>query len=311
MPTFLPTLLARLRRAGATAAPAVACAAAASAAWAAGTCSDYLNAMAMRESGLNPRAQNQYGYVGLWQMGEAALIDAGYYRADGTGANDWRGSWTGLGGITSLEEFKANPAAQAAAVSAYQQRVWGYVRSLGLDRYVGSSVAGLPITQSGLIAAAHLVGTGNLARYLHSGGTVVPADGNGTQLTEYLASFGGYQIFGTGADCAAWAQGQATGGVAPAAEPSPAPASGTATFGSAPGALPDRDEAFYGMTGQTAGEVGTTIRHAVGALLLAVAAWSWLGSWTLYAEGRTSLHRFLLDNQRLMVLAAAMLVLLA
>lgn len=306
MRNLLPTLLAWLRRAGVAMAPAVACAA-----LAAGTCSDYLNALALRESGLNPRAHNQFGYVGLWQMGEAALIDAGYYRADGTGTNDWRGSWTGLGGITSLEAFKASPAAQAAAVAAYQQRVWGYVRSLGLDRYVGSSVAGVPVTQSGLVAAAHLVGTGNLARFLRSGGTVVPADGNGTQLTEYLASFGGYELFGAGADCADWAQGQATGGVVPVADQPPAPAPATAVFGSAPGGQPDRAEAFYGMTGHSAADVGATIRLVAGTLMLLVAAWSLLGSWTLYAEGRSTRHGLLLDNQRLMVVVLAMLVLLA
>jgi hypothetical protein len=306
MHKLLPTLLAWVRRAGVATAAAVACAA-----LAAGTCSDYLNALAMRESGLNPRAHNQFGYVGLWQMGEAALIDAGYYRADGTGTNDWRGSWTGLGGITSLEAFKASPAAQAAAVAAYQQRVWGYVRSLGLDRYVGSSVAGLPITQSGLVAAAHLVGTGNLARYLRSGGTVVPADGNGTLLTEYLASFGGYQIFGAGADCADWAQGQATGGVSPPAGPSPAPAAGTATFGSAPGAQVDRGEAFYGMTGHSAGDVGSTIRLAAASVLLALAAWSCLGNWSLFAGGRLPQHLMLSQNWRLGTVVIVLLVLLS
>ena len=276
-----------------------------------GTCSDYLNALARRESSLNPQAQNAYGYVGLFQMGEAALVDAGYYRADGTGANDWRGTWTGLGGVTSLQDFKNNPAAQAAAVAAYQQRVWGYVRSLGLDTYIGSTVGGVPVTQSGLVAAAHLVGTGNLARFLASGGAVVPSDGNGTALSEYLASFGGYSLFGAGTDCAAWASGTPTGGVGIDAASVPAD-SGTGVFGTAPPAMSrSAAEAFYDMTGRTTGELARLIQLTTGALLFLIAAWSWLGSWALYSEGRTSQHHFLHDNQRLLVLVLAVLVVLS
>lgn len=278
---------------------------------AAGTCSDYLNALARRESSLNPQAQNAYGYVGLFQMGEAALVDTGYYRADGTGANDWRGTWTGLGGVTSLQDFKANPAAQAAAVAAYQQRVWGYVRSLGLDTYIGSTVGGVPVTQSGLIAAAHLVGTGNLARFLASNGATVPTDGNGTALTEYLASFGGYSLFGSGADCAAWATGTPTGGVGIDTADTPATGGGT-TFGAAPPAMSmSADQAFYDMTGRSSGDLARLIRLVTGALLFLIAAWSWLGTWALYSEGRTSQHHFLQDNQRLLVLVMAMLLVLS
>jgi hypothetical protein len=278
---------------------------------AAGTCSDYLNALARRESSLNPQAQNAYGYVGLFQMGEAALVDAGYYRADGTGANDWRGTWTGLGGVTSLQDFKNDPAAQAAAVAAYHQRVWGYVRSQGLDTYIGSTVGGVPVTQSGLIAAAHLVGTGNLARFLASNGATVPTDGNGTALTEYLASFGGYSLFGSGADCAAWASGTPTGGVDVDTADTPATGGGT-PFGVAPPAMPiSADQAFYDMTGRTSGELGRLIRLTTGALLFLIAAWSWLGSWDLYSEGRTTQHHFLHDNQRLLVLVLAVLLVLS
>lgn len=283
----------------------------AGAALAAGTCSDYLNALARRESSLNPQAQNAYGYVGLFQMGEAALVDAGYYRADGTGVNDWRGTWTGAGGVTSLQDFKSNPAAQAAAVAAYQQRVWGYVRSLGLDTYIGSTVAGVPVTQSGLIAAAHLVGTGNLARFLASGGATVPTDGNGTALTEYLASFGGYSLFGAGADCAAWASGTPTGGVATDTASAPVDHSGS-VFGTAPPAISRSSaDAFYDMTGRTTGELAHFIKLTTGALLFLMAAWSLLGSWGLYSEGRTSQHHFLQDNQRLLVLVLAMLLVLS
>ena len=61
----------------------------ATAVWAASEYSDYLAALSARESGSNPGSVNQYGFLGSYQMGEAALIDAGYYQKDKTpGTND-------------------------------------------------------------------------------------------------------------------------------------------------------------------------------------------------------------------------------
>src|SRR5437868_1578198 len=66
---------------------------------------DFLHDLGTRESGMNPSARNPFGYIGLFQMGEAALQDAGYYRGDLTRTNDWTGAWTGTGGINSLSDF--------------------------------------------------------------------------------------------------------------------------------------------------------------------------------------------------------------
>lgn len=55
---------------------------------------DYLAALARRESGGQPdpyRAVNRAGYLGKYQMGELALIDAGFYKRDRTNSNDFRG----------------------------------------------------------------------------------------------------------------------------------------------------------------------------------------------------------------------------
>ena len=45
---------------------------------------DFLNALGIRESGGDYTKQNTIGYVGKYQMGEAALIDTGYYKKDST-----------------------------------------------------------------------------------------------------------------------------------------------------------------------------------------------------------------------------------
>jgi hypothetical protein len=55
----------------------------------------YYQKLAQRESSNNPKAVNNFGFIGLYQMGEPALIDTGYYKPDGTQKNDWVGEWTG------------------------------------------------------------------------------------------------------------------------------------------------------------------------------------------------------------------------
>ena len=40
---------------------------------------EFLNDLGARESCGNYKAFNKYGYAGKYQMGEAAMVDAGYY----------------------------------------------------------------------------------------------------------------------------------------------------------------------------------------------------------------------------------------
>jgi hypothetical protein len=286
----MKALLRRLRWAGGVWPLVVVLAAAA-----AGTCADFLNALARRESSLNPQAQNPYGYVGLFQMGEAALIDAGFYRPDGTGRNDWRGTWTGAGGVTSLQAFKDSPAAQVAAVTAYHQRLWATIQALGLDRYVGQTVGGVQMTRSGMIAAAHLVGAGNLATFLRSGGVTVPRDGNGTPLTEYAARFGGYELTGSGANCADFASGVPTGGIPIGGTPS------TPVTPSFPFEGLTTEDAYYRGAGFSPEEVAWTVRATLAAVVLLSSLASLLGGWLLFTEGHGSKMRLVRQCQRVSV----------
>lgn len=149
---------------------------------------DFYTALGNRECGSGYTCVNQYGYMGRYQMGCAALTDAGF--ANG-GSND-NCNFNGTMGITDLNSFLNNPAAQDAAIQSYHSAVWGYIQNQNLDSYIGSySPGGTLITQSGLLAAAHLAGTGNLANYLNGSGWT---DGNGTSPDEYLQLMGGYGI---------------------------------------------------------------------------------------------------------------------
>lgn len=161
------------------------------AALAAGAYADFLQSLAKRESTGNSHIVNQYGYAGLYQMGESALIDAGYYRRDGTEINDWRGRWTGKNGVYSLNDFLNNPATQTQAITGYHDALWDQIKARGLDNKVGQTYKGVPITQSGLIAAAHLIGTGGLRSCLN-GGTCT--DANNTTALSYMGRFGGFDV---------------------------------------------------------------------------------------------------------------------
>ena len=175
---------------------------------------DFLSALAMQESSGRAEIQNSLGYVGLYQMGESGLQDAGFYLKDpaATTRNSWTGMWTGNDGINSLADFEANPAAQTDALNALFAKNVGYIHNYGLDQYIGSQVAlddgtTIPITESGMLAAAHLGGIGGLKNFLESDGQINPND-SGKSISDYMQQFAGYDTpfnFGTTPDPANYA----------------------------------------------------------------------------------------------------------
>lgn len=61
-----------------------------------------------------------------------------------------------------------------------------------IDRYEGKVIKGVKITESGILAAAHLGGAGSVKSFLKSNGNNGFTDGFGTSLKSYLRKFGGY-----------------------------------------------------------------------------------------------------------------------
>jgi Ca2+-binding RTX toxin-like protein len=152
----------------------------------------FLDALGDRESNGNYAAENSYGYLGKYQFGELALRDVGYYTYDGTSANDWKlAYWTGKDGVDNKSEFLANHSAQESAIREYMTLQWQYVKQAWA--YEGQVLDGVKITVSGILAGAHLVGAGNLNKYLLSGGDTVPTDGYGVAVETYVKQFAGYK----------------------------------------------------------------------------------------------------------------------
>ena len=60
--------------------------------------------------------------------------------------------------------------------------------------FVGSNINNTIITESGIIAAAHLAGPGNVKKYLRSGGKYNTKDAFGTSISKYMEYFKGYDL---------------------------------------------------------------------------------------------------------------------
>ena len=129
----------------------------------------FLEAIGHRESSNNYSVVNEFGYMGKYQFGKATL--------------------KGLGINVTKEEFITNPKLQEKAMhmllSHNRKKLKRYIK-----KYEGQIIHGVLITESGVLAAAHLAGQGNVRKFLKNG--FVFKDGNGTKMTSYMKQFGGY-----------------------------------------------------------------------------------------------------------------------
>ncbi len=149
------------------------------------TYDQFFEALGQRESSGNYEVINPIGYLGKYQMGKLALIDAGYYKNDGTKSNKFLDkNWTGKDGIRSKEEFLKNPKAQENAVRIHMSVQWKYVLNKDLDRYMETKAQGYLVTISGALAGIHLVGIRSLELFLKNG--VIKSDGNEVAITTYI-----------------------------------------------------------------------------------------------------------------------------
>lgn len=133
------------------------------------------------ESSNNPTAfrTNQDGrsFGGLVQMGAARLTD--YSNATGAPA-------------MTPDQYAALPAEEQAKVEDWHfNDIRSQIRSRGLDQYIGQNINGVPMTEDGMIAVAHLGGMSGLSQHLSTQGAYNPSDELGTSLSDYAARHGG------------------------------------------------------------------------------------------------------------------------
>jgi hypothetical protein len=134
--------------------------------------SKFLEDIGMRESSGNYKAVNQFGYLGKYQFGRRTLDALGYDNV-------------------SNREFLSNGSIQEEAMYALLTHNRKILRRQ-ISKYVGQTIAGVYITESGLLAAAHLAGPGNVKKFLRKGYEF--KDGNGTTMTSYMTKFSNYRL---------------------------------------------------------------------------------------------------------------------
>ena len=130
----------------------------------------FKEALGFKESGGDYFTVNSYGYLGKYQFGKETLKMIGVY---------------------STAKFLKNPELQEKAFLANAERNKWILRR-EINKFSGKNISGVLITESGILAAAHLAGPGNVKKYLRSYGANDFADGYGTTVTYYMKKFSGY-----------------------------------------------------------------------------------------------------------------------
>lgn len=134
--------------------------------------SKFLEDLGMRESSGNYKVVNQFGYLGKYQFGRRTLNALGYEDV-------------------SNREFLANASIQEEAMYALLNHNKRVLRRQ-IAKYHGKTVNGIYITESGILAAAHLAGPGNVKKFFRKGYEF--KDGNGTKMTSYMIKFSDYRL---------------------------------------------------------------------------------------------------------------------
>ena len=131
----------------------------------------FLDAIGFRESGNRYDIVNRYGYMGKYQFGKKTL--------------------KGLGIKVTQDEFLNSPYIQEKAMYALLKQNKRSLRKY-IEKYDGKYVHGVLVTESGLLAAAHLGGAGSVKKWFRTG--KVRKDGNGVKITSYMVMFNGYDL---------------------------------------------------------------------------------------------------------------------
>ncbi|PIE78361.1 MAG: hypothetical protein CSA15_08200 [Candidatus Delongbacteria bacterium] len=132
----------------------------------------FKESLALRESRGRYRAINTLGYLGRYQFGVSTLA---------------------LLRIRDIKSFLHKPELQEKALKSYL----AYNKWLLQDEiaeYSGQIINGVEITESGILASAHLAGPQNVKRYLRTQGKRKTKDAYGTRVDHYMEEFAHYDL---------------------------------------------------------------------------------------------------------------------
>ncbi len=124
----------------------------------------YKEAIAFKESQGKYKKINSLGYLGKYQFGKETLKTVG---------------------IHDSSRFLNSPRMQEKAFVALLAKNKSELKDI-IDKYQGQVVAGILITESGILAAAHLGGVGLVKKFFRHKGTRYFKDAYGTSIRSYI-----------------------------------------------------------------------------------------------------------------------------
>ena len=132
----------------------------------------FREAVAFKQSQGQYDIVNSLGYLGKYQFGRSTLERFNIY---------------------DTRHFLNTPKLQEQAFLALCSLNKWILRK-DIKRSVGKKIDGIRITESGILAAAHLSGAGNVKKFLRSGGDYTFSDAFGSSMRNYLKKFSGYDV---------------------------------------------------------------------------------------------------------------------
>lgn len=138
----------------------------------------FKEAVAFKESQGKYKKINTLGYMGKYQFGLETLKTIGIQDS-----------------LTFLNSPKLQ---EKAFVALLSKNKWELKDEI--EKFSGKIISGVKVTESGILAAAHLGGAGSVKRFLNSNGAKKCKDNYGTSVKTYMREFGGYETSGIIAD---------------------------------------------------------------------------------------------------------------
>lgn len=130
----------------------------------------FKEAIAFKESQGKYKKINSLGYLGKYQFGMETLKTIG---------------------VNDSNLFLRSPKLQEKAFVALLSRNKWLLRDI-IEKYDGKVVSGIRVTESGILAAAHLGGAGSVKKFFKSNGTRYFRDAYGTSIRSYMRDYSGY-----------------------------------------------------------------------------------------------------------------------
>jgi hypothetical protein len=140
----------------------------------------YMAQIGQSESGGDYTKVNTKGFVGKYQFGYEALIDAGYVKSSVTNNTQLNNpnSWTGKDGIDSVDSWKNSGAVQEQAMQNFTTSNYNQLVKTGTITADTS-----PENVGGILAVSHLLGANGAKAWRNGGGG---ADAFGTTGDQYF-----------------------------------------------------------------------------------------------------------------------------